>query len=170
MMSRLSKSGTGRPRRFNGVAARGRFMGWLAALIVAVSAAPAAMAQSGQFDGPALSRLFVPFTEIRGTLPGTELYYEDHLWRLYADGRLTGVYTGLRNTWQDSYTVEDNDTGSWSVQETAAGAGLLCIQWRHWYRGRRMCFAVTPSEGKWYRFLPQGYGPAFRGTVDTFSP
>ena len=92
------------------------------------------------------------------------------MWRLFPDGRLTGVFTGLRNTIIGPIFVEDTDTGRWWIREASNGAGQFCAQWRRWYRGQALCYAVRPSNGKWHAFAPAAYGPAFRATVDSFNP
>jgi hypothetical protein len=123
----------------------------------AVSMAPASAA-----DAPFLPAQIAGL-EIRGNMHGTYVFREDHVWRFYAGGRVTGALYGRDTGSRISPPVDDTDTGTWSVK-----GGQLCVSWTKWYRGRETCYSATRVKGIWHSFSARGEAGSFQGSIGRY--
>jgi hypothetical protein len=86
----------------------------------------------------------------------------DHIWRLRADGSITGQSTERRGGGLGGYSIELTDTGRWQMR-----GAQLCIEWSGAFASLSGCYGIERRPGTHVRLA----GPAsFEGTLDPVLP
>ena len=112
-------------------------------------------------DQPQLAQAAPVASEFRGSTRGRQGSVE-HIWRLRADGTITGQSTERRGGGLGGYAIERSGTGRWQVRQ-----GQLCIDWGDAFAPLSGCYAIERQRGTHVRLA----GPvSFEGTLDPVLP
>jgi hypothetical protein len=79
--------------------------------------------------------------EFRGSTRGRQGAL-DHIWKLQADGRITGLSTERRGGGLGGYSIDLSDTGRWQLRQNQ-----LCIEWSGAFRPFSGCYGIERRQG-----------------------
>jgi hypothetical protein len=86
----------------------------------------------------------------------------DHIWKLRADGRITGLSTERRGGGLGGYAIELADAGQWQLRQSQ-----ICIEWSGAFRALSGCYGIERRRGNHVALN----GPAaFDGQFDPLPP
>jgi hypothetical protein len=125
----------------------------MAALIILAAVWP----NEAAADQPHLAQAAPVASEFRGSTRGRQGPL-DHIWRLRADGSITGQSTERRGGGLGGYSIELTDAGRWQLR-----GGQLCIEWSGAFAPLSGCYGIERQQGTHVRLTG---AVSFEGTLD----
>ncbi len=101
------------------------------ALLIAATAGP----EAAFAEAPATAY------EFRGTTRGRQGYIS-HIWKLQADGRVTGLSTERRGGGLGGYSIDLTDAGRWQMR-----TGRICFEWSASLQPISGCYGIERQRG-----------------------
>lgn len=99
--------------------------------------------------------------EFRGSTRGRQGYV-DHIWKLQADGRITGLSTERRGGGLGGYSIDLSDTGRWQTRQNQ-----ICIEWVGAFTALSGCYRIERQQGSQVGLSGPG---VFSGVFDPMPP
>lgn len=96
-------------------------------------------------------------SEFRGSTRGRQGNV-DHIWKLLADGRITGLSSERRGGGLGGYSIDLSDSGRWQVRQNQ-----ICIEWSGAFAAVSGCYGIERKQGN--RVALSGPS-AFDGVLD----
>jgi len=99
--------------------------------------------------------------EFRGSTRGRQGAL-DHIWKLQADGRITGLSTERRGGGLGGYSIDLADSGRWQIRQNQ-----ICIEWSGAFRALSGCYGIERRQGNHVALSGPG---VFDGQFDPLPP